>query len=122
MEDFGSSIPGMPSMNKAGEPTPQEMEEAMEAVRYSKTVKVSAVYVKTFDFGDPKQVEAYTKLYVELYQKASESKILITKMDEQFIPCLENPRWIKHLEWLEYDMQVKDHMSKDEEQTDEQES
>ena len=122
MDEFGSSVPGLPSMNREGEPSVKDMEEAMEKVRYSKNVKVTSVHVKTFDLGVPKAVEEYTKLYVELYAKASESKILITKMDEQFIPCLTNPRWIKHLEWMEYDLQVKDHMSEGEENTDEQES
>jgi hypothetical protein len=97
-------------MQQDGEPTPEEMEKAAEAVRFSKVVKIQKCHVKTFDFSDAKQVEEYQKTYLELYQKASESKVLITVNERQFINDVQNPRWVLHMEWLEYDMQKKDHM------------
>lgn len=110
MLDFGSDIPGLPSMQRDGEPTPEDMEKAAEAVRFSKVVKVQNIHVKTFDFSDAKQVEEYQKTYLKLYQQASESKVLITVNERQFINDINNPRWVLHLEWIEYDMQKKDHM------------
>jgi hypothetical protein len=110
MMDFGSSVPGLPSMQKDGEPTAAEMEEAAEAVRYSKVVKVQDIKVETFDMSNPGHVKRYREIYKELYGLASESKILITVNERQFINCVTNPRWVLHLEWIVYDMQKKDHM------------
>jgi hypothetical protein len=110
MLEFGSSIPGLPSMQRDGEPTPEEMEKAAEAVRFSKVVKVQDIHVETYDFSDKKQVQAYRKKYVELYELASLSKVLITVNERQFINDIQNPRWVLHLEWIEYALQKKDHM------------
>jgi hypothetical protein len=110
MLEFGSSIPGLPSMQRDGEPTPEEMEKAAEAVRFSKVVKVQDIHVETYDFSKKKDVEAYRKKYVELYQKASLSQVLITVNERQFINDINNPRWVLHLEWIEYALQKKDHM------------
>ena len=110
MDMLGSLFPGVKSMGKLGEPTAEDIEKEMEKVRYSKIVKVKAVHVKTFDFSNPGHVKAYTQLYVDLYKLAAESKILFTTKEKKFINDTTNPRWVVHLEWLEYDLEVKDFM------------
>ena len=110
MEAFASNIPGFPSMGKLGEPTAEDMEKGMEQVRYSKVVKVQAVHVRTFDFSNPGHVKSYEELYVDLYAKAAKKQIYIKTMDKQFVNDPTNPRWVLHLEWMEYELQVKDYM------------
>ena len=39
----------------ASEPTPEDMEKAAEAVRYSKITKIKEFHVGTFDLSDPKE-------------------------------------------------------------------
>jgi len=110
MHQFGSSLPGIPSMGMPGEPTAEEMEKQMEAVRYSKIVKLLDCCVETFDFSKSEDVTRYRKLYKELYVKAAEGSVFIKINERQFISCPSNPRWVHHLEWLEYELEVTDHM------------
>lgn len=110
MRKFGMDIPGFPSMGAEGEPTAEDIEKQMEAVRFSKVVKVIACGVETFDLSKAEDVKHYKELYLELYSKSSEGKVLIQTNEKQFIPCPVNPRWLRHLEWLEYDLEVKDYM------------
>jgi hypothetical protein len=115
-----SGLPGIPddprgappevrALGAFSEPTAEEMEKGMEAVKYSKIINVAGVFVKTFDLSDEKQAAEYTKLYTRLYQKHAEKSILITDKDKRFVSDVNGARWLIHLEWLEYDLIVKDH-------------
>lgn len=110
MHKFGMELPGIPSMGATGEPTAEDIEKQMEAVRFSKVVKVQDCFVETFDFSKKDDVERYRALYKDLYAKTSEGKVFIKCNERQFISCPTNPRWVLHMEWLEYDLQVTDHM------------
>jgi hypothetical protein len=98
-------------MGRGAEPTPEQMEKAAEAVRFSKTVRVTDIQVRTFDLSNEEQVEQYRDTYLEVYEKVSLAKALIT-VKERVQVNDPQPRWIVHLEWVEYELNVKDHMKK----------
>ena len=115
-QNFVSGIPGLPAEMRAlgagGEPTAEDIEKNMEAVRFDKKVLVKDVQVRTWDLSDEKQVDDYRETYLKLYAKVSENKILIKQMDKQFINDGERSRWILHMEWIEYDLKVTDYQMK----------
>lgn len=115
-QKFVSSGPGIPpelrALGNPREPTSEDMEKSMEAVRYNKTVLVKDVQVRTFDLSDEKQVEDYRKTYLELYKMVAESRVLIKDMEKKFISDDKGSRWLLHMEWIEYELKVTDHQMK----------
>ena len=93
---------GVTSRNYGFEPTAEEFEKKMEALRYNKIVTMEGYFVKTFDLSVSEEVQAYQQLYVELYNKAAGGSVVIHMLDRQFINDLVHPKWIVHIEWSEY--------------------
>jgi hypothetical protein len=115
-EKFASSLPGigpeMRSMGAPGEPTADDMEKQMEAVRFTKKVLIKDVQVRTYNLSNPKDVEDYRETYLKLYQMVAEGKIMFKSFEKKFVSDAEGSRWLLHLEWLEYDLKVTDHQMK----------
>ena len=102
------------SAGKMNEPTPEEMEMAAEAVRYSKVVKVKEFHVGTFDLSDPVDLAAYKKMVVQVYQVMAEKKGVISYNEKKLIIHEGKPKMVVHMEWYEYTLKVTDHMMKPE--------
>jgi len=88
-----------------GDPTPEEMSDRFEAALHTKQVKIKKFGVETFDLNEPEQVKAYQKLYLDLYQRVSRGETLVKEIDKKFIKG-PTPRWIVHIEWLDYALLV----------------
>lgn len=99
---------------KMTEPTPEEMEDAANAVRYSKVVKVKEFHVGTFDLSDVKDLEAYKAMVVQVYQIMAEKRGVISFNEKKLIVHEGKPKMIVHMEWYEYTLKVTDHMIKPE--------
>jgi hypothetical protein len=117
MFQFAMGLPGIPadgitSMGLPGEPTGEEMRAAQEAVRFHKTVKLKSTHVRTFDFSVPEQVAQYEVLYLELYKKVQLRQISPPIIDERFVEDPARPRWVLHMRWHEYDLEVTDNTLK----------
>lgn len=89
---------------------PQELErQKMEAVRYSRGVKIKDVVVETFDLSKPEDVE--------LYKEAQKRLLILIAQDAAFVHTWEklkiidptNPRFVVHLDYVEYGVEKKDH-------------
>ena len=111
-----SMFTGITSRNYGFEPTPEEFEKQMEALRYNKIVTMEGYFVKTFDLSVPDDVTAYTSLYTELYNKAAGGSVVIHMLDRQFIKDLVHPKWIVHIEWSEYSFKKEDLTEKQEDE------
>lgn len=122
MDDFQrfvSNVPGIGpeirAMGAPGEPTAEDMEAQMEAVRFTKKVLVKDVQVRTYDLSKEKDVEDYRETYLSLYALVAEGKILFKTFEKKFVSDADGSRWLIHMEWLEYDLKVTDHQIKREE-------
>ena len=85
------------------EPSAEDREKAAEAASYKKDVKITGYHIKTFDLSLEPQVEAFSKLYMEIYARAQGGEVVIHMMDRKFVEN-PSPRWLIHLEWSEYEM------------------
>jgi hypothetical protein len=105
---------GITSRNYGFEPTAEEMEKQMEAVRYNKIVKMIKYGVKTFDLSCSEQVEEFRELYMNLYNKAAGGAVVIHILERQFVAELRG--WLVHVEWSEYEFKKED-LLKDKEES-----
>jgi len=112
MREPSGMMPGTTARGVGGEPTAEDMEKAADAVRFSKTVKVKDVHVRTFDLSKSDDVAEYRKTYLEIYAGIALRKFMVVTNEKLHIPCLKNPRWVVHMEWVEYELEVVDHTMK----------
>jgi len=105
-------MPGVAARGVPGEPTPEDMEKAANDVRFSKTVRIKDIHVRTYDLNKPEDVKEYRKTYLEIYAGIARAKFMVVTNEKIHIPCLKNPRWVVHMEWVEYDLEVTDHTMK----------
>ena len=89
------------------EPTAKDLEDQAKEVQYQRTVKLSGAHVSTFDTGDTKQAAAYARLLETVFHGIQAHTHVIIHNDRQFVNDSGNPRWIAHIEWLEFELKVK---------------
>lgn len=90
----------------AGNPTPEEMEKAAQAVLYNKTVVFKDIDIHTYDLSNNKDVKAYASQLKLLYKGVQARTHVILHHEKRFVEG-DNPRWLAHLEWAEYELKVK---------------
>ena len=88
-------------------PTAKDMEDQAKEVQYQRSVKLRGAFVKTFDTGDVKQAAEYAKLLEQIFHGIQAHTHVIIHNDRQFVNDAGNPRWIAHMEWLEFELKVK---------------
>lgn len=90
-------------------PSPEELEQQkMEAVRFSKGVKIKDIVVETFDLNDPEQVEEYKKVQKRMLILMAQEAIHVTTWEK--IKVLEpKPGFVVHIDYIEYGLEKKDH-------------
>ena len=99
------------SAGKHGEPTPEDMEAAAEAVRYEKIVEVKEFHVGTYDLSDKASLAEYKRDVVVLYKLQREKRGVISFLEKKFIMHEGKPKMTVHMEWYEYNLKVTDHMT-----------
>jgi hypothetical protein len=90
-------------------PQAEDMESAMRAARYSKTVRLKEFHVERYDLSDERDRERYRKDYVALYTGHQEQRAMVMSV-ERVTRADANPTVVVFMEWMEYDLDVKDHM------------
>lgn len=88
------------------EPSADEMEAQAKAVQYNRTVKLHDLQVKTFDLGNVKEAAGYAKLLKEIYAGIQAKTHVILFSDRQFVTEGDRPRWIAHMEWMEFELKT----------------
>ena len=112
----GALPPGMfPDMAApfGSEPTPEDMEKAADAVRYSKITKVKEFHVGTYDLSRPDDLAAYKTDYVAMYVAIATKTGVLAHMEKKLLVIEGKPRMVVHMEWYEYQLEVTDHMMKE---------
>lgn len=89
------------------QPTAKDMEDQAKEVQYQRSVKLRGAHVKTFDTGDVKQTTEYAKLLEAIFHGIQAHTHVIIHNERQFVNDPGNPRWIAHIEWLEFELNVK---------------
>ena len=93
------------------EPTAKDLDDQAKEVQYQRTVKLSGAHVKTYDTGDTKQAAEYAKLLEKVFHGIQAHTHVIIHNDRQFVNDNGNPRWIAHIEWLEFELKVKPNLA-----------
>jgi len=114
--------PGVNSRNYGFEPSAEEFEKKMEAMRYNKIVKLIDYSVKTFDLSREDHVKDYRKLYIDLYNKCAGGSVVIHAFEREFIKDPANPRYLIHIEWSEFEFNKEDLLEEDKEEEGEEEA
>lgn len=93
----------------AGDFTPDvgDMEKERERALFSKEVKLKRIHSKTYDLSDTRQNTAFTKAFVELYTGLRAHTHVLLFSDRKFVDTGERPRWIAHVEWAVFDLNIK---------------
>ena len=74
---------------------------------FNKTVKLKDVIVKTFNLNDSKQRKDYAKMMEDVFLGVQARTHVILYHDRQFVTCGDKPRWMVHIEWAEFVLDVK---------------
>jgi hypothetical protein len=91
-------------------PDAEELErQKMESVRFSKGVKLKEVHVHTFDLSDEWQVEEYKKVQKHILTLLAQQAAHVTTWQKIHTNDPVNPRFIVHLDYIEYGVEKKDH-------------
>lgn len=88
------------------EPTAAEMDAQAKAVQFNRTVKLKELQVKTFDLGNAEEAKQYAKLMTEIFHGIQAKTHVILFSDRQFVSEGGNPKWIAHIEWMEFELKV----------------
>jgi len=81
----------------------------MESVRFSKGVKIKEIHVYTFDLSKPDDVEKYKKVQTLMLKLLAQNAIHVTTSEKMAINDSNNPRFIAHMDFVEYCIEKKDH-------------
>ena len=87
-------------------PDPEELERERQRVLFNKTVKVKKFNCKTYDLGDNKQRVEYTKKMKELYHGIVQRTHVLLFNDRRFVEDNKGPRWIAHIEWIVFELNI----------------
>lgn len=87
-------------------PAPEDMEEQAKRMMYNKVVKIKSFHVETYDLGEPKEAKAYAKIMEELYTGMLARTHVILFNDRHFVEEGGKPRWIAHIEWSIFALEV----------------
>ena len=89
--------------------SPDELEkQKMEAVRFSKGVKIKEIHVHTFDLSDPVQVEDYKSVQRLLLTLMAQEAVHVNNWDKINVKSPE-PKFLVHLDFIEYGLEKTDH-------------
>lgn len=102
--DLHVRAPGLP-----GEPTAEEMARKLEAVRFSKTPICTAVRTATFDLYQPDQARRFCEVYGEILAMQAKGTVVVVTSREDHHMTAAGPVYLRHLVWLEYQLEVTDH-------------
>lgn len=105
MKDFGPSLLQGLGAGPLSGPTVEEMEAARERVVNRKSIQIVDYHVETFDLSSTPRRREYAKRMKLLMSMQMESKVAITAFDRQFVTDDDKPRWLVHMEWVEYELQ-----------------
>lgn len=104
----GQLPPGMfPNIVAQGysfEPDKDEYDKQMDAIRYEKILKLKDIQILTFDFSKEEDVNKYRDVYAKLYPKIAAGAIVFHCHERMQINDTQNPRWILHMEYSEYEL------------------
>jgi len=89
------------------EPSAKELEEQAQAVMYNKTVSLKEITVTTYDLSDKKEAKQYAKDLRDLYHGMQAHTHFILFQGREFVTAGDKPRWIAHIEWAEFALDVK---------------
>ena len=87
-------------------PDAEEMAERMRRMQLYRKVQLKQVVTRTYDLGDEQQREQYQMdLEHIIIGSQIHTHVLMQRPPLQFINDGGNPRYIAHLEWMEFVMQ-----------------
>ena len=86
------------------DPTPEEMEKAMEAVKYDKVVRLKKLNIKTYHLWDEEDTQQYVADRLAIMQGMQRNDMALLSADRQFVEDV--PGYIAHMEWVEFDLEV----------------
>lgn len=94
--------------NMTGDFTPdvEDMEKERERALFSKEVKLKSIHSKTYDLSNTRQNTAFTKAFVKLYAGMRAHTHVLLFSDRKFVEAGEGPRWIAHVEWAVFDLNI----------------
>lgn len=91
-------------------PDPDILEKMkMENIRFSKGVKIKEVHVYTFDLSKPDEVEEYKAVQKLLLTLLAQQAVHVTTIEKMAINDPDRPRFIVHMDFVEYCLEKKDH-------------
>jgi len=88
------------------EPTAEDMERQRQAALFNKLVKVKCLNVQTFDLSIKKQAKEYAQLLMDVFSGLQTKTHVILFNERKFVEQ-PKPRWIAHIEWMEFKLDVK---------------
>jgi hypothetical protein len=87
-------------------PNAEQMELERQRVLYNKAVKFNGYGVKTYDLGDTRQRGAYKKQMEALFAGMQAHSHVILVHERRFVEQ-PKPRWVAHVEWMQFELTVK---------------
>jgi len=93
----------MPDMT----PDPETLEKEAQKAQFGKSAKLKGFYVKTYDLAADKEAKAYAKIMLEMFHGLQGQTHVILFNERKFVETDSKPRWIAHIEWAEFELDVK---------------
>ena len=100
---IGSSM--LETLGQGPGPTPEEMEREAQAALFNKKVLIDGVTVKTWDLSVPKEAKDYVKTVTDIWKGIAARTHVIFVRERKFVEQ-PHPRWIVHMEWAKYKLEV----------------
>jgi hypothetical protein len=85
-------------------PDPEEMKRAMELAQIERKTLFKGVFVRTYDLGDPARAKQYEDDMATVIRGIGLHTHVLMSRDKQFVNASDGPRWIAHVEWLEFEL------------------
>ena len=104
MQNVGESM--FEHMTPKLRPTPEDMKEEREAALYNQKVRLTNVMVKTYDLSKAHGTKEYAKLVQDLFEGVEARTHLILFNERKYTEEGGSPRWIAHIEWAEFVLEV----------------
>ena len=98
-----SGAPMFPGLTDPLKPSTQDMREAYEAVQSNRVVRLTNMQVKTYDLGNEVEAKVYADDLKALMLGLQANTHVLVARDVKFVKG-QQPRWIAHLEWAEYEL------------------
>jgi hypothetical protein len=85
-------------------PDPNEMRARMDAAQVVRRADLKCVMVRSYDLSEEKDALQYCKDREWILMGMAMSTHRLVHHDKQFVEGMNPPRWIAHMEWMEFEL------------------